>query len=409
MTDIAELPIVVAIGFSSRALVDACRIAGLKCLAIDHFGDADTRAHASEGWLPLCVTERGELTSECEHAIGKWACSHQQNSAAIAILAGGMENLPAVVHQLRRWMTVAGPDPEQMLALRDPLRWRQAASEAGLAFPELFQSYHEWLEHSDPKQADQWICKPIRSAGGLHIRTLGDVTSEMSAQNPPDIYLQRLVPGRPLGVTCLLEEDRSRVLGATESLTKDHWPAPTSFIYRGSIGPVPLPATSIDAIKRLADWYRNRWKVRGWLQFDFIDDGCGQLWLLECNPRWTAGMEILVHAHEPKLVLQHLSASGHLAATVCRNNSSAGTYAKAIVYAPRSGWFEPQTCLEMPGETGWTPIADIPFGRQWIETGYPIATIRSGVSGNITGIDTPPGLGLVSQLKHLARLFVLDK
>ncbi len=384
-TNTADLPTIVAIGFSSRALVDACRVAGLKCLAIDHFGDADTRAHASEGWLPLHLTEGGELTSDCEQSIEHWVCSHHQDSRLIAVLAGGMENLPAVLQQLRRWMPVAGPDPEQMMALRDHSQWRQAAADAGLAFPELFESYREWLKHPVPKQLNQWISKPMRSAGGLHIRTLGDIASEPSMQNLPDRYLQRIVPGQPLGVTCLLDVRRSQVLGATKSLTAEHWPAPSPFIYRGSIGPVRLADASIDAIERLSDWYRNRWNVRGWLQFDFIEDDRGQLWLLECNPRWTAGMEILVHAQQPNLVLQHLAASGYLETTKSNGNPSWQRMPKqssmlldrdGLYHQPKSRcWGEPdgrQSPMYHSAVSGLKPVTPSPqSGQAWLATTKP--------------------------------------
>lgn len=107
-------------------------------------------------------------------------------------------------------------------------------------------------------------------------------------------YCQRHIAGRALGAYCILHSDGCvDFLGASESLSAEQWPGPSEFIYRGSLGPVPLTDAQRTLIVGLCKVIQASSGCRGWLQLDFIEDAAGKLWLLELNPRWTAGMEIL--------------------------------------------------------------------------------------------------------------------
>ncbi len=132
-----------AIGYSVRALVEACVMAGFDTIAIDHFGDTDTRGIAKQHWIPLELTPDGHLTdtafasiksavestasrgvyptvdSTLQSAPHSSATNQRNNSSAFFLLGGGMENLGQVVEQLRSIATVLGPTEVQRIALRD--------------------------------------------------------------------------------------------------------------------------------------------------------------------------------------------------------------------------------------------------------------------------------------------------
>jgi hypothetical protein len=170
-------------------------------------------------------------------------------------------------------------------------------------------------------------------------------------------------------------------------------------------------------------------QYRGWLQADFIEDAEGRLWLLEINPRWSAGMEVLhvcrrSNANSP--LAQHLEAVGFSSApfltdvatdeaidedTDGRSSAVASTdyrprlLAKAILYAPVDvlitrdkliALYEHRSSLKTliascSGPTGsqrlgndWS-IADIPrcaclqgtsFDGTTFQAGEPILTLR---------------------------------
>ena len=86
-------PVIFAVGYSVRSLVEACSRAGLDCVAVDHFGDADTRAFAKDRWVQLELVDERLFCQETLSAIERFVASFHSASSFVFLLAGGMENL----------------------------------------------------------------------------------------------------------------------------------------------------------------------------------------------------------------------------------------------------------------------------------------------------------------------------
>lgn len=370
-------PTIVAVGFSVRALVEACAILGLRTIAVDHFGDADTRQFAEGRWIPLEVDAQGGLAKATLEGIQAVACSKESDFCQFVVLmAGGMENLPQAVEQLGGMLPVLGPTVPQLALLRDPRFLALVAEQADLDFPDT----QLMSPDRDQLRDNRWLWKPFRSAGGHQIVPLTAMPNVPSAIGG---YFQRTVVGQQLGVSVVLSKSEMRILGATYGLDSDDWPGPCPTIYRGSIGPISLADRWRAQISELGRYLQQRLDVRGWLQFDFLIDADDRLWLLECNPRWTAGMELLSQAGGAPLespVSEHLAAWGvSLAVRPSRLDWNVGRFlsGKAIVYALRRTAIDSigiQRLAQLSRE-GW--LADIPATEQVIEPGHPIATVRT--------------------------------
>ncbi len=439
-----------AVGYSARALAESCRCKTDQVVVIDHFADRD---------LALCA--------QANHQVGNWSDSggtswlqviqHLEagHPGAYILLGGGMENLPQVVAHFSRKLVVLGPSPEQLIWLRDPRLLFEVATAAGLRHPGCFDSPPHWQNTSPPSgvrrvpqdhlakagampPADQppeqnWLCKRILSSGGLgvqkwrrgeeHARSapspmgdsnalalpeqlpLGDHSATGKVKNR---YWQPEIVGRSLGITCILSQRRPpRIVGATCALDRQSWPGPSEFAYRGSWGPVPLTDSQTQLVTRFVSLLQSETDYVGWLQLDFMVDSVHQLWLLEANPRWTAGMDILRRSGANPL-LPHLAAwterAPALQTALDRGPSTAATpprklvestplggpsmvHAKAIVYAdrqyvPRQTHLE-QLWLEYLGERG--SFGDIPSPQTAglpIEAGQPILTVYASLSIN---------------------------
>jgi predicted ATP-grasp superfamily ATP-dependent carboligase len=120
--------------------------------------------------------------------------------------------------------------------------------------------------------------------------------------------------------------------------------------------------------------------LRGWVQFDLIEASDGQLWLLEINPRWAAGMELLVDTGRTNPVEAHLRAFGLSAGSnyvAPPPESQVSCAAKAILYAPAPLELTDRLVAELQQFAG---IADIPADSargQVIEQGHPLLTVKA--------------------------------
>ncbi len=203
-------------------------------------------------------------------------------------------------------------------------------------------------------------------------------------------YWQRAIAGRSLGVYCNLGSNgQVDLLGATESLSAQQWPGPSEFIYRGSLGPVRLTDTQRQQVLRLCHVIHATSGCRGWLQIDFIDDAAGELWLLELNPRWAAGMEILFLAginpvvHHCRAWQNEINFS-HVNLTMETSDHTEAHFAKGVVYADRELTLTPER-IERLQRLPRASFADLPSqftvqsesNSKFVGCGEPLLTVRS--------------------------------
>lgn len=357
-----DRPVVFAVGYSVRALVEACWYARLECVAIDHFGDADTRYFANQRWIELQLNEHGGLSLHTRCAI-QTAVNEciESRTPTVFLFCGGMENWGAVANELREIGPVIGPTEIQRRQLRDIHFLRNVVDKTGLTVPPI---------QSDPVPDATWIWKPHASAGGLKI-----VRGDRANVEGETGYWQEFISGEQVGIGCLIDSSGYQIVGATDSFSSDDWEGPSEFIYRGSFGPISLDASSRSQVEALCFRVREAIGCVGWAQFDFIRDERGTLWLLECNPRWTAGMEVSLFASDVNPVQELLTANGFERGGSRLDSSVSSKYfAKAIVYAkvPLSITADMiNTLNQLKG------LADRPHLPQSIERGHPIATVRA--------------------------------
>ena len=376
-------PSVIAVGYSVRALVEACAHAGLESVAVDHFGDSDTRYYAKDRWIEFKITEQGRLSSDTRYALQAATTELlRAGKSVVFLLAGGMENLGGAVEQLREIASVLGPTEVQRRALRNIEFLYSIARAANLSTPQL---------RLGETRGSNWLWKPSASAGGLKI-----VRNARAGADRGSGYWQEYIRGEQIGVSCLLDHDGCRILGATSSFDAAEWLGPSEFIYRGSFGPIALSTDCHSQIECLCGHISTRTGYRGWLQFDFIRDERGALWLLECNPRWTAGMEIFLFisgANPVREILQSNNLSAWAPTRV--QGGEFACFAKAVVYATHPINLTDKLIgkLEYVEE-----LADRPHAPQLIECGHPIATVRAGMQCDH-----------VSQMEDLNRVRLLDK
>ncbi|MEM8734797.1 MAG: ATP-grasp domain-containing protein, partial [Planctomycetota bacterium] len=342
--------------------------------------------------------------------------------SSCCVLAGGTENLGALFSELfdrtqdpgdSAPPRLLGPTAEQMSLLREPRNLASWCQDLEVGFP-WTQCVAEKNDNFGgvrlPSSETRWLRKSVHSAGGLGVREVTPGETNWENGECSGGYLQEFVPGTAVGVTfCLTDRRRPQFLGATRALHAAEWPGPLPFVYRGSLGPIALSATMLEQLERLAEKIQQETGLRGWLPMDLIVAPDDRLWLLEINPRWTAGMEVL-HRSGINPVAFHLDAFGVTPASPDHSLSralDATTFTvdattsetspqraavKAIVYADRDYELTRSTIEKLQDLWSQYPdrFADIPSfeqvdalsGRLGVSRGQPICTVRAELPWN---------------------------
>ncbi|UUO05879.1 ATP-grasp domain-containing protein [Blastopirellula sp. J2-11] len=336
---------IAVVGSSCRAAVACLRRSGVAVVAADQFADADLRLMAPTSQL-----------DHYPHDIPAWLAT---TDATHWMYVGGLENHPDVVAAAAEIRPLLGVDAPALPAIRDPLLLQSRLLAAGFRFPET---------QVEPPAADRWISKPRSSAGGLHIRDC--------AQSAPnvDVVYQRFVPGRCFGAAFVAIAGKAQCLGVMRQLIGRKWKTPQPFQYAGSIGPVQLSPSQQQQLQSLADFLVETTSLQGLFGVDLIIRG-DELWPLEINPRFTAGMELL----PIDAMRLHLSAwlPEWRKEGPDRKSSAPAIGGKRYLYAPCDvAWTESlegilqQTAAEMS-----LKIADIPMPGVLIPRSAPLLTL----------------------------------
>jgi len=151
----------------------------------------------------------------------------------------------------------------------------------------------------------RWIFKRRRGAGGHGVRDAAP-----GERRRPGEYLQARVEGEPGSIAFVADGSEARMLGATRLLAGSPALGAAEYRYAGNIaGPIDAlfgrPARA--ALQHAAARLTARFGLRGLNGLDFILTDRGPA-ILECNPRYTASMEILEENAGVSFFDRHLAA-----------------------------------------------------------------------------------------------------
>jgi predicted ATP-grasp superfamily ATP-dependent carboligase len=380
MTSIESKPTIYVVGASGRSAAESVREVGFRAVVLDMYADRDTGAVAE---VILVDNYPSSIVTQLKSLQPGWV-----------LLAGGMENHSEIVAELSRFHRVLGPSAEQIEFFRKFETLENSIRESShsnlLGFPRIARS------PEDIDEIGRWLLKSRLGCGGFHIQRLPSIEQAMSLAE--DLYIQREVFGQSVGTVFLCEPNHVKLLGATASITKEmheslvgEQPELPLMAYRGSYGPICVPSDLEDA---MCIWMQSLTHVAnysGILQADWVI-GNNKGWLLEINPRWTAGMEIIEWATGRNLFSMQASLDKELMLLACEptfsspRDSTSSRLFKAIQYAALPILVGQEQSDEMmqhkfnrfhkPARLG-TSVAgwgDIPEPGVEISAGHPIAS-----------------------------------
>lgn len=292
--------VVAVAALSARWLAESARAAGWQVVALDLFGDADTRAAARE-WLPAGDAGAGGLDPA---RLAAGLARARRRHGALGWIAGpGIDADPRLLDAggaaLPRWGMATGA----VLAVRDPRRWFAALAAAGLAHPPV-----SLQPPADPRG---WLFKHAAGSGGRHIRPAdeaggGRCGPEGGTAGPdPGRYWQRRADGTPMSVLALADGRAARIVALNRLHVRALSPREPC-VYLGAEGPVDDPALQAEvgqALLRLVPALG----LRGLFSADFLA-GADRITWLELNPRPSATLALHDATWPGGLLAAHLAA-----------------------------------------------------------------------------------------------------
>ncbi|MEZ2351739.1 ATP-grasp domain-containing protein [Caballeronia sp. RCC_10] len=359
----SRAPRVAVAGLSARLLAQSAERAGLNVVALDIFGDRDTRAHA-DMWLDIggdgLSIDRGRLYDALE-------CAARLPRMLGLIVTSGLEPLAMELSRAPRVPRFIG-NGAQALAVRDPRRFFALLNEVRVPHPEV--------RFAPPEDARGWLVKRSDGCGGTHIEWAQNVDRIHA-----DAYFQRFSRGRSMSALFVAAHREATVIGFAEQLTTAAGSLP--FVHAGSLGPIILPRDIAERVVQAIETIVWKTDLTGLNSIDFLlDDDTFQV--LEINTRPSSTMALYETAWPdawPRgLIGAHVEAclDGDLPHTACTWKHAPPLIAgQRVVFAPQgftvSSLFSDACFVD-------AECHDVPSPGARIEAGMPVCTITATAS-----------------------------
>ena len=277
---------VVVAGLCARPLAESARAAGWQAIALDLFGDADTR-RASLRWHRIGDPGAGVIDPALlRHALQRAA----REPGVLGWIAGsGFEAIPDLLATRIPGLPLRGMEAAAVRQVREPAAFFARLDALGLAHPEV--------SFEPPLANEGWLVKRAAGSGGWHIRHAGEAAGGGG-------YWQRIQPGEPMSALFLADGRRARVVALNRLVVRPLGKLP--YVYMGAIGPIRdevLAPRLEQALAALVPAFG----LRGLASLDFVARH-GRPWLLEINPRPSASMALHGDAWPGGLLRAHVRA-----------------------------------------------------------------------------------------------------
>jgi uncharacterized protein len=306
-----QSPAIIVLANSARALAASARRAGFAPLAIDVFGDDDTR----EASLAIITLDGGLSAGLTNDKLAGAIESLIRAYDPVGLVYGsGFEQQPELIAAIARMTRIFGNDAQTTERSKDPLVLAQLCAAVGISHPSV--------TFAAPQEPEGWLMKARGGFGGAHV-----TRAKRGRPAPPGCYFQRRVTGKSVSALFVADGRRAEVIGLSAQ-----WRSPTSaspFRYGGAVGPINVGAAQGESIARSVACIASQLGLVGLNSADFVvsDD---TVWLLEINPRPGGTLDVF-EPDQGALIVNHLAACEGRLVTV-----PFGTELKAaqVVYAP---------------------------------------------------------------------------
>ncbi len=346
---------VALVALSVRMLAESARRGGYACVALDLFGDRDTR-RAARTWSRV-----GDPNSLRIDTTATIAALRALRHCAGWIAGGGTDGVLDELESNARPLPLIGNRPEVVRALRTPRSFFGALAALGIPHPEtVFER---------PADVQGWLTKDLQGSGGLHIRA---ASAHDLGQDQGGRYFQRVSAGTPMSALFVATGRDARIVGFNELIVERLGALP--FVYRGAIGPVMPPARARRELTRSVHALVRHFDLVGLNSVDcLLDDDAVRI--LEVNPRPSASMALYDDRWPGGLVAAHIDASQRRSIPDRASSTDAnGMRGCFVVHATRAVRCRDDDADRMLA-CRW--VHDVPVDDATIPCGGPVCTVSA--------------------------------
>lgn len=351
---------------SARLLAEAAVRDGFRVIALDLFGDADTR-RISHQWHgagdPAAMRIDPPRTLEGLRSASKQAAGWIAGSgfdADFDLLAQGAAILPLLGMPVRR-----------LRSLRDPGSFFAALDRLGVP--------HPLVAFRPPRDCAGWLRKDAGGSGGWRVR-------RARAQEPllsPTQYFQCEEDGEPVSATIVAANHGMLVLGFNRLLIESTASRP--YVYAGAIGPIALPPAAEERARDIVATLAAHFALMGLCSVDMLLQG-SRLQVLEVNARPPATIALYPDRTEPGLIRSHLDAlDGRLPRLKPPLPHDAAQEVRGVltVFAPCAAVLSAATAQRWAGMTG---CHDVPPAAARFASRDPVCSV-SARGGSVPAVE----------------------
>jgi predicted ATP-grasp superfamily ATP-dependent carboligase len=352
---------IVIAALSARMLAQSARHAGLRPIALDIFGDVDTRRAAH--WLRAGQHE--SMTLDPDRLRDTLARLGRRGDLLGWVAGSGFELHPSWLDRGARHLRLLGNDAATVAYVKNPHHFFDLLDALGIAHPEV---------RFTPPDTLGWLRKQIGGSGGWHVRRW---VSGMKPMSPTTHYFQRERPGTPMSLMFLADGENIAPLGFNQLLCEPLREHP--FAFAGVIGPVPLAPAPMQELLHATRELTRHLGLRGLNGIDFILHR-GQAEVLEINPRPPATLALYDERVEGGLMGAHVAAcEGRLTPLPMLDGPPSGM---RIVHAERELTITPFASARMQA-LGW--CHDLPRPGTRVHAGEPWCSV-SATAGDLARV-----------------------
>ncbi|HSW08748.1 ATP-grasp domain-containing protein [Aquabacterium sp.] len=265
------MPVLAVAALSARMMAEAAATDGFSVIALDLFGDQDTRRAAAQ-WLP--IGDPAALRIDAPRVLSALHALAARGDVMGWVPGGGFEGLPELLAQGAAVLPLLGTAPPAVRRVREP--------DAFFGFLAAQRIAHPETQALPPTDSRGWLLKSALGSGGWHIR---HAPQHGGTSVPAHHYFQRELAGTPMSATFLANGRDAVVLGFNELLVRRIGSRP--YVYGGAIGPVPLPPATAAAVTATVRALAAEFALCGLGSLDFLRDPPDgeRFTVLEVNPR----------------------------------------------------------------------------------------------------------------------------
>lgn len=262
------------------------------------------------------------------------------------IFCSPIESFPEILESAVEKRTVLNSPATAVRLCRDQ-RFLRTVHAEGILFPEI--SFEEG------STGPGWIIKGQNSCGGAGIR-------HDDGKLSPGEYRQKFIEGKSVGAIYFTSGGETQLCGVAEHIN-------LGFKFAGCVFTAGAKDGANEAIGEFGKKLASATGLLGWWGADFVLAD-GSAYLLEVNPRFTAGMELMAKSFGTDIFdTQRRAFSGDLCHIKAKG--SVGYLGRTVVYSRNT------TVFREPEKWFLKGLRDLPFDGRTIAKDEPLVSIYS--------------------------------